>query len=897
MILVISGAASPSIAQHHIQHQSPPGLRQGETETLIFSTQGLRPDQIEDIYLMYRMEGNLAYDRKHSAMENTTISVRLTPDPAAVTLEYFLRLELQDGSVITYPEYNPAGRPLSVNIRAQDPDPPAETEPQVQYNILSPVADSQVNPDDVLIAGALFYEDEAVMPDSIKLYLNGVDVSADAAISPHFISYLPDNLLSDEHDIRISYYAGGHETTLASWSFGIREPVITTAGSPDRRSLPSGRVELNARNQVFAGEGDGIYRGNFRVSGSEGDIHYSFSGLFTTQESGRLQPQNRFAGDLKIGNWFQVQAGHVYPQLNPLLMSGRRMYGLNSTIRTPNKKLNLNVVHGTLSRSIGLRYAPISQRTDTLAVSNGEPVTETSFVMGLRPGGSGTYRRRLTGGRLGLGNDEKFQVGINAMKIADDVNSLNVIRSFDDLPPELIGSELTAQERLMLSENPELFRTEGAGPRPQGNFMAGTDLLIKLDDNRIRLNADFAASLHNTDIGGGVLDQTSADDLGFDLDRNYENKLDRLSRLIVINEQMSTLPFRSRNGSIQPFVPGGIFAGQARMGLHYFNNDLTVRYRWIGPDYQSLANSSIRRDLAGYTINDRIRLLRNTLYVTLGHERLEDNVTGNRDATTVKSSYKANVSWYPVSRRLPRISAGIHHQTRSNGVERQLNPDLNAARSLAAVRNVHLIGGEPRVLPDPRSSRTLQYTATINRGFTIGEIVHDASFNISDMQTIDEASEFGDYDSRIYSVSLSSTFEIPLRTMIALSSNTSNSVNELNVMQVTGIQLGGSYYLMENKLNIYSDFSITRNSFERVALTVNENNTPSYIYDNYYEPDFGDTEINKNNSYNLRSGIQYDLNASNSIILNMNLNNVVDRLGLQQIPGDRVLQARYVYNF
>lgn len=896
-VILIMGFAMSAIAQQHIQHQSPTLLERGETKTLGFSAPGLRTDQIGDIYLMYRVEGDLAFNRLSADIEQNNITANVRIDnTTANSLEYYLRIELLNGSIITFPENNPEGRPISVNLVGER-DRQRDVSGNVQYNVLSPQPGGSMTPEDVLVAIALFYADETEQPDSVKVYFDGRDVTGEAAISPYFISYIPDNLPYGTYEARVAYFVNGQENTLTSWSFELINPRLAMMQADSRRSVPSGRIEFNARNQVYSGDGSDIYRGNLRLSGSTGNIRYSASGLLTSQESSRLQPQNRFAAEVYVGDWFRFQAGHVYPQLNPLLMSGRRMYGINSTISTPGKVLNLNVLHGNLSRRIGLQYTAISQRTDTLSTTGSEPVTETSFVMGLQTGGSGTYERKLTGARLGFGSGRNFQLGINALKVEDDVNSLEVINAFEDIPLERLNSELTTQQIDMLNEDPDMFRLEASNPNPRGNFMFGTDLGLNLHSNRIQVKADLAASLYNTNISDGVLDQTTADDMGFELDGNLENALDRLSQLIIINENMSTLPVRFRDGDAEAFVPMGIFAGQARVGLNYFRNNLTIQYRWVGPDYVSLANSSIRRDIAGYTITDRFRLLQNTVYVTLGHERLEDNVIGNRDATTVRSSYNANISWYPISQVLPRISAGVNYQDRDNSVVRQVNPYLDAELASSAVRNVHLENEEPRLLPNPRSARTIQYTGSISREFNVFDIVHDASLNMSDMKTVDDVFAFGDYDSRTYSAAITSRFQIPLRTTFALSSNNTNSVSGLNNIQINGINLGGSYYLLNNKLNIHADLSITQNTFERVALTVNDNNTPSNLFDDYYEPDFDDVEVTESNSYNIRSGVQYNINRNHSVILNMNLTNVVDRLGFQEIPNDRVLQARYVYNF
>lgn len=112
----------------------------------------------------------------------------------------------------------------------------------------------------------------------------------------------------------------------------------------------------------------------------------------------------------------------------------------------------------------------------------------------------------------------------------------------------------------------------------------------------------------------------------------------------------------------------------------------------VGPDFVSLANSTIRKDIAGFT-SDRFRLFRNQLYVTLGYEALNDNVTDVKEATTKTNSYRSNVSWYPVRNSLPKISVGFRYRSRENGVER-FNSEVPAELENSAVQNLRIVDGD-----------------------------------------------------------------------------------------------------------------------------------------------------------------------------------------------------------
>ncbi|MEX0686417.1 MAG: hypothetical protein WD267_00860 [Balneolales bacterium] len=886
-------------AQQRIQHQPPTLIKLGEDVTLTFSAPGFSIGQANELYIMYREEGDIAYTRDRATFgQNNIIAKISTSNMSANSIEYYLLIEHYDGSQQTYPQNNPEEQPVSIGLVNSDQSSTDHDELDIQYNIMSPEPGKIISTDDALVALALFYPDDSSIPDSLKVYFDGNDVTAQASVNQFFITYIPENLIPGKYEIQIAYVDQGNETRFASWDFEIFDPRVAMMQQENNRTLPRGRIELNARNQAYGGIESEIYRGSLRLSGSEGSIRYSINGLLTSQESSRLQPQNRLAGELFIGNWFKLQVGHVYPQINPLLIGGRRMMGLNSSIELGNF-IKLDVLYGELNRNISHQYKPVSQKIDTLSYDqNGEAITETSFVMGIEPGGQGTFSRNIAGGRVGFGGGRTFQLGLNALKVEDDVNSLNIINGFEDISATDLNSKLTTSQINSLNQNPDLFRLEGNNPTPDGNFILGSDLLVNMHRNRIQLRTDVAASLYNTNITEGPINQNTADDLGIDLDSNLENMLDRLSRLIVINEHMNTLPIKISNEKVEPFVPMGIFAGQSRLGLNYFRNNITIQYRWVGPDYTSLANNSIRRDIAGYSITDRFRMFQNTLFATIGHDRHEDNVIDNKDATTVSTSYKGNLSWYPINQNYPRLSVGINHQTRDNSIERVIHPDLGHELSFSAVRNVYFINGNANLLPTPRSTSTLQYTASVSKELIVGATLHEASINFSDMTTEDKMFSYGDYESRYYSLSISSDFQyLPLKTSIAISTNNAKSASSLNTSQINGINIGGSYFILDNKLNLYADLAITRNTFERVQLSINDNGSSSNFFDDYYQPDYTDTELEKSTSYSIRTGTQYNINKYHSVIVSMNLTNVVDRISLQNIPSDRTLQARYVFNF
>ena len=146
----------------------------------------------------------------------------------------------------------------------------------------------------------------------------------------------------------------------------------------EERNKPVGRLELGARSQTIAGNPNDAYTARTNISGQAGLFRYSLNGFFTSQESNRLQPQNRYGADLQFGKWVRLQAGHVYPNMGRFTISGRRVYGINSELHLLNENFNVQFIYGELNRKIKNLYTGVLIEEET--VGSGA-VVDTSYTL------------------------------------------------------------------------------------------------------------------------------------------------------------------------------------------------------------------------------------------------------------------------------------------------------------------------------------------------------------------------------------------------------------------------------------------------------------------------------------------------------------------------------------
>jgi hypothetical protein len=895
-------------AQFTVQHQSPTALVRDEINTLEFIVPSINQNDVQEAVLFYNFDQGIGFQQQEVEFRNGVFTANFEiTDPTASSVEYYFQLNLTSGSQVFFPENSPTENPIRVEIVNSNDEQSTEAvkrNEDIEYNILSPIAGNALAPNDVVIAIALYYDINTLDSGEFRLFIDNRDVTELADTSDYFISYVPKDLKNGRHTIKLEYHTESDVFLVTSWDFDVVDPSKARSAdfAGNNSNRPLGRIELGARSQKIAGNSNDAYTARSNISGSYGIFRYSLNGFFTSQESDRLQPQNRYGANLQLGKWLRLDAGHVYPNISRFTISGRRIYGINTQANLFKDNFNVQFVYGEVNRKVANLYSGVDREEKTDGSGN---VVDTTYTLKFEDLGKGTFTRKITAARVALGNERHFQIGLHAMKVEDDTTSIFNIRNFNTLlqaPPSLY-TDLDQGDIQKLQGNPELLQVQNGSVRPQGNFVAGTTLRMGFAQNKIRLESETVASALNNDIYGGTLTVQGADDLGFDITQDDADLLESLSRLIIINENMNILPIRVKDfntdsSEAEPFFPTSILGSNTEFSINYPSNNFKLQYRWVGPNFSSLANSTVRRDISGFTASDRFRLFKNRLYVTLGYETLEDNVTNNKDATTESNTYRTNLSWYPVSRKLPRMSMGFRFRNRENGVTR-FNPFVTPGFENSAVQNFVIDVDESGnidtlVTPVPKESTTLNLSGSVTQQFELFNMIHDASLSFNNLNTKDEVFTFGDVKSSAISFNITSRFnDVRLRTQLGLTFNNTETGSGQATFDIFGLYSGFSYFLADGKLNLNGRLAITSNTSKTRALIVD----PAVEGDNTPENDYFilDSNIVKSdfNTFVIQMGAQYDVNKFHSFIFDSNFTNVSGAGN----SNDSIVSLRYLFNF
>lgn len=266
-----------------------------------------------------------------------------------------------------------------------------------------------------------------------------------------------------------------------------------------------------------------------------------------------------------------------------------------------------------------------------------------------------TLKRNMTVVRPSFGKGENFQWGFTYLKAKDE---------FDASQPVIV--------------------------RPQENVVFGSDMLIAFDNRRVEFTAQSALSLNNVDISQAEFNEDSIDAA---IARGTFSKDD--------GDQLKTyLPYLKKfitaNENLIPINPSGLtsLVYETALAFNYFGNYLKASYIYHGKDYSSAGATTIRKDIQGFNITDRLRLLDNRFFITGSFERLENNLSGYEklklpsgdsiEVTTTYNTVNVSVTYYP-SRDYPNFTLGYGQNTNSNPIDPRDTAGIGQQIALRAI--------------------------------------------------------------------------------------------------------------------------------------------------------------------------------------------------------------------
>lgn len=730
----------------------------GNAAPLQVTVQLRQAEALEHVYFLYRSFGENTYTRMEMDVAGPTARVTV-PARAMVPpfLEYYIVAVAHNGTFDTYPfSDNPS--PLTrapektgrILIRTEE-----EVDSQVIF--LSPEPSAVLLPEDVLISVSLLRADSIVVRRATRILLDGVDITPGALFSDDIIVYVPENmshhLSQGSHKVSVGLYNRlGKIHKVASMTFTVaRDSRFATEELPGNQIRYNGSVQFESRHEDVSDVGKWYNRIGYQFSGTRGVFRLTSNAFLTSDEKSYLQPQDRFFIGAETP-WIRVGYGDSYPAFPNLILSGMRVRGLSASATAG--FFNVDVAMGTTSRavegSILKTFPKDSLANEQLLDPSSAYAPITDSLWGKYSYGS--YARDMFAIRPSFGSGETWQLGFSWLKSKDDAASIR------------------------------------NGIRPQENAVIGTDFFARFDNNRVELSGQGAFSAFNSDISSGSFTDAYIDTVYTSNPGEIKTVRDALKPFITVNDNLRPLSLKTLS----------TVAYDMAVGLNYFNNNFKFTYLFRGSDYTSFGESFLRKDIRGFNVVDWMRIIDNQLFISLGFERLTDNTSRTKTATTVLSDMNVAVSYYPRT-DMPSISVGFSRFVNDNGLS------LTSPDSMSAIND-----------------ETNRFFIQSSYEFGLGAR-HTASINLSTAKRNDMSLQQFDVKNVTISAGLASRFGIPLQTNFDIAVNLNDlpvagSPGTTQALDYTTVSINGKYGLVRDILSIMLAVSPTFGNIHRTVL-------------------------------------------------------------------------------
>ncbi|MEE9166278.1 MAG: hypothetical protein V3U24_02285 [Candidatus Neomarinimicrobiota bacterium] len=833
-------------------HHIPPGTqRVGETVQLEAIVVG--DATVLEARVFFRTVGHNAYHETGMTFEGG--SWRGTISPEFLTregVEYALVFRMADGSSLAFPREDPFGSPqrLAVEARREEGRSPGEARRvagaalRADVLIIGPGEGQIIPAADVLIMASLFNVRNVDL-NSIAIFLDNRNVTAEAAVSPEIISYVPSSLLPGRHTVRIELSnTYGHTFRPVSWTFTVaaRSAGIVTASDEFsykgkiRTDMTLDRVDRRLRS---IGETVTRLEGGWPWLGLRVDVRVA------SDESKLRQPRNRYGITANSGDNITVNLGDFTSVLSPYTIDGKRIRGVGIDVN-----LNLfrfQLVNGDLERSI--QGSPDTDKSYQVAEIRTDSLSGKLVPLYILDRRGYTFQRKVRSYRVGLNFRNRFQFALNFQKAKDEIPTVE---------KDLRGARFTVFEDTLLGvaqidtgvysldefktaiegkARYELAATQWGGDTPQDNVVLGFDLDVAFDDRRLTFEVDWAMSLLNRNIWDGAITRTGLDTLLDDTKDNFMARTYEDDSVTVVNSGFpledvvdpSTFEdFFVVNQYMTPLVPIDLegygktplaaimnmpsAAYNFGMRAYYYNNTFKMRYSQIGPEFKSLANPYLSSNLREFTLSDRVRFIENKMAVNFEYKHRDNAILRDVVDEYAQNTVSGNFTLTP-GLDLPSFSTNFQSVQRSNG---KTESDTLVWATIT--------GEDSISLEDRREdTRTQNKLFSLNFPLRRGDVRYNIQGTFSSVEVVDLLEKERDEGfsppnskSSSYSMTASAKYIFPLRLALNLSGYTyelpSAAVTSSGKREskLTSVGMDASYATWGNRLKIQGGLSISR---------------------------------------------------------------------------------------
>ena len=550
---------------------------------------------------------------------------------------------------------------------------------QSEVLIMSPESESVVNNESVLVAASLLGV-QNISSGSVRLLLDGMDVTNQAYVDSDMISCLLNDVEPGNHEINL--FVNG---VLTRWSF--------TATAKESSMKYSGRIRSSSSMDQIDDQTLNINKMTLDFKGSAYDWLSMRTNLkVTSQENSLYQPRNIYGLQLGLKDILTLRLGDSNPRVSHFTMNGKRIRGMDLDFSFG--WFNFRYLQGEINRAVqGDLSSAYSFDIDTDEFGEKYIALDRSGY---------TFTQNVSSARLSFGRGDIFQWGFNYMKARDDTSSVD---------PELMDAQifyesdqtgsvegLTTGTIYTINELGTRARvldgSEWSGSGPKDNLVISSDIGMNLFSKRIRLDGEVAFSMTNNNIWGGPLSLAELDTL---IDDSVDNKLSSFD-LSEFPDPSDWEDYLIINSNLSPLVPIDInafgdsssvelmdavfsmpsLAYRGRAITNFYGNYFSIEYSQTGPEFNSLANPYLVKNKREWAISDKFKLFKNRLMLNFGYKHQDDDILTNVENVKTQNTLSFGFNALP-GPGLPTLNFTYRSIDRNNGITELVElPDMTS---------------------------------------------------------------------------------------------------------------------------------------------------------------------------------------------------------------------------
>ena len=331
-------------------------------------------------------------------------------------VEYFIMLQTTSGNTLSSPALNPTIKPHRILI-----DNMIEEQQNMNYLnsdilILSPTPESYVLDSDLIISLS-YFKIENLDQQSIKIYIDDIDMTNKARIFDTHLILDPPLLDEGKHRIKLVFSNDlGYEFNPVKWTFNL----VSNNNYIDNSFKYNGRIWNDYIDNSVDQENSAFNTTNFDVKVNSEWLNIKAKLKKSSLESDFEQPKDRYS--LLFNNDFiELNLGDIYPNFNQFAINGNRVRGVGFNINAPS--FSLKIINGELLRPI--------QSSDNYGIAISDYYSSFNETLNLDQSiltltrENYTFEKEIAGLKLLFGNEQYNNFSLSLIKSKDNISSID----------------------------------------------------------------------------------------------------------------------------------------------------------------------------------------------------------------------------------------------------------------------------------------------------------------------------------------------------------------------------------------------------------------------------------------------------------------------------------------